>query len=218
MVFLFFELNILKNVSLLQVLMLMCVGGVLSIGISLAADSMSDLGWMGASAAGIVEETGKILAVFLILKKKPQNYILNGLLLGAAVGAGFAALESAGYIYLWRGDSTPAEFADIITIRAIGNLFGHIVWTAIAGAALLRAKGNREVRANLLLDPKFLTALSIPITLHMLWNSPLPNLFQLKTVVLGLVGWYVVFGMVQQGLTQVRLSKHALQSRHAMPV
>jgi RsiW-degrading membrane proteinase PrsW (M82 family) len=109
LVFLFFELNVPRNVSFPQVLMLMCSGGVLSVGLSLVGYQFSNLGWLGASAAGIIEEIGKIAAVYLVLRKKQYNYILNGLLLGAAVGAGFAAIESAGYIYTARDGNSAAE-------------------------------------------------------------------------------------------------------------
>ncbi len=48
---------------------------------------------------GLIEEAAKaiIVAVFLF-KSKRSNYILDGLLIGAAVGTGFAAFETAGYI------------------------------------------------------------------------------------------------------------------------
>jgi hypothetical protein len=45
----------------------------------------------------------------------------------------------------------------------------------------------------------------------MLWNSPIPDFFNLKTLILGVVGWYVVFGFVQQGLAQVDSCKRDLE-------
>ncbi|MBQ9447863.1 MAG: PrsW family intramembrane metalloprotease, partial [Victivallales bacterium] len=59
--------------------------------------SAAGLDWMGASVAGIAEEIGKLAAVLLLARSRRYPYILNGLLFGAAVGAGFAAYESAGY-------------------------------------------------------------------------------------------------------------------------
>lgn len=55
--------------------------------------------YFGALMVGLIEEVAKaaIVALFLF-KSKKSNYILNGLLVGAAVGAGFAAFETAGYI------------------------------------------------------------------------------------------------------------------------
>src|SRR5205823_6447989 len=96
-VFLFFELNSPRNVSFHEVLMLVCFGGVVSLFVSLIGFNISHLDWLGASSAGIVEEIGKLLAVAIIVRKAKYKYILNGMLFGAAVGAGFAAFESAGY-------------------------------------------------------------------------------------------------------------------------
>src|SRR5215475_5919384 len=95
--FLFFELNTLRNVSFHKVLMLICAGGVLSLCFTLEVDQMAGLGALGPPAAGLTEETGKLLAVLAIMHAPKYRYILNGMLFGAAIGAGFAAFESAGY-------------------------------------------------------------------------------------------------------------------------
>ncbi|MFK9090737.1 PrsW family glutamic-type intramembrane protease [Bacillus salipaludis] len=46
---------------------------------------------------GIAEELAKAVTVIYFVRRLKYKYILNGLLLGAAVGAGFAAFETAGY-------------------------------------------------------------------------------------------------------------------------
>jgi hypothetical protein len=56
----------------------------------------------------------------------------------------------------------------------------------------------------MLLDSAFLKTMAIPMTLHMLWNAPFQLPFELKHIGIGMVGWFVVFGLVQQGLHQVR--------------
>jgi RsiW-degrading membrane proteinase PrsW (M82 family) len=97
---LFFELNAPRNVSFYRVLTLVCMGGVVSIFVSLIGFQVSQLhSIFGAPAAGIVEEIGKLLTVILMVRKVDKPYILNGCLFGAAVGAGFAAFESAGYAF-----------------------------------------------------------------------------------------------------------------------
>ena len=53
------------------------------------------LDWLGASVAGLVEEPGKLLVLAFIFNNRRYRSILNGLLLGAAVGAGFVASQSA---------------------------------------------------------------------------------------------------------------------------
>jgi hypothetical protein len=79
-VILFFELNAPRNVPFHRVLMLVCFGGVVSLIIALFGFSVSGLGWLGASSAGIIEEIGKLLTVALLMRNTKQKYILNGLL------------------------------------------------------------------------------------------------------------------------------------------
>ena len=50
-----------------------------------------------ALLTGATEETGKALALLIVLGSPRYRWQLNGLLFGAAVGAGFAGFESAGY-------------------------------------------------------------------------------------------------------------------------
>jgi len=204
-VFLFFELNTPRNVSFHRVLMLVCFGGIISLIISLAGFSAANLDWLGASAAGIVEELGKLLAVVLVVRGNRYRYILNGLLFGAAVGAGFAIFESAGYAFnaLLANLSLDAMTANI-QVRAVLSPFGHVAWTAISAAALWRARQGQPLKLQHFFDPTFLKAFCIPVGLHMIWNAPLPSPFYVRHLALGAVGWFVVFGLVQQGLRQVR--------------
>jgi len=204
-VILFFELNVTRNVSFNRVLMLVASGGVVSLFVALVGFQVSNLDWMGASSAGIVEEIGKLLAVIIVARSFRGKYILNGLLFGAAVGAGFAFFESAGYAFdfLERTNSLNVMF-DIIQTRAFLTPFGHVAWTAICAGALWRVKGDSGFQLGMLLDSAFLKTMAIPMTLHMLWNAPFQLPFELKHIGIGMVGWFVVFGLVQQGLHQVR--------------
>ena len=52
-----------------------------------------------AFIVGFVEEVGKSNCCYFVYQLFKTNKILNGLLIGAAVGAGFAVFESAGYIF-----------------------------------------------------------------------------------------------------------------------
>jgi RsiW-degrading membrane proteinase PrsW (M82 family) len=204
-VILFFELNVLRNVSFNRVLTLVASGGVVSLFVALAGFSVSNLDWMGASSAGIVEEIGKLLAVVVVARTFKGKYILNGMLCGAAVGAGFAFFESSGYAFdfLLRSNS-PAVMFDVIQTRAFLTPFGHVAWTAIAAAALWRVKGDQPFQFSMLLDWSFLKTFSIPVVLHMAWDAPYATPFDAHLVGLGIVGWFVVFGLVQQGLHQIR--------------
>ncbi|HVN21859.1 MAG TPA: PrsW family intramembrane metalloprotease [Dongiaceae bacterium] len=204
-VILFFELNVPRNISFNRVLMLVASGGIVSLFVALIGFSFSDLDWLGASQAGIVEEVGKLLAVIIVARSFKGKYILNGLLYGAAVGAGFAFFESAGYAFEFLEKSGKLDVMfSVIQLRAMLTPFGHVAWTAIAAAAVWRVKGDRSFHLNMLLDGSFLKTMMIPVALHMAWDAPFQSPFDIHLFALGAVGWFVVFGFLQQGLRQVR--------------
>lgn len=227
----FYEVNVRQNVSLYQVLRLFFLGGILSLIISLvffawAGDIVT--GSWEASMAGPIEESGKLLALILVARSPRYHYKLNGLLMGAAIGTGFAVFESMGYAfnnlhdgfaYVARGvHVNPIQMmTDNIFNRGVLSPFGHIVWTAIAGAALWRAKGAQPFRMSMLLNGKFWHLFLIPVILHVLWNSPLLlNIpYHGRFLLLGFVAWFVVIALVQEGLKELRAEKLAAMGAEA---
>ena len=211
---LFFELNVPRNISFHRVLMLVSAGGVLSILISLIGFDVSNLSSVfGPPAAGVVEEAGKLLAVLIIAGKGNKRYILNGCLLGAAVGAGFAAFESAGYAFMAllqrsaRGSLVldVGSMADSILLRGLLAPFGHGAWTAITAGALWRAGVRHRSKWDALTNRAFLRTLGLAMALHAAWNlsAGVGGVIGLAGyAAVALVTWYVVFAIVQQGLRQ----------------
>ncbi len=154
----FFELNVRRDVSFYEVVRAMIYGGMIALIFALILVEFSPL--LLTWVAGPIEEPAKLLAVILIAGSRRNGRILTGLLLGAGVGAGFAAFESAGYTFteLVRliTSSTAAEVVSTINpaqghaiaqsamtidpdavmrVRALITPFGHIVWTAITAGA-----------------------------------------------------------------------------------
>jgi len=221
---LFFELNTPRNVSFYYLLTLVAMGGVLSLITSSIGYQFNFFQWLGAPQAGIIEEVGKLAAVVIICRQPKHKYILNGMLFGAAIGAGFAAFETAGYAQdaLLNGLSQVGYDAQSffgaggssylhqeLFARAWLAPFGHVVWTAITAGALWRVKKDRPFNFQML-DATFWKTFLVPVVCHMVWDSPLamgaddPNLLNYGvTLALGAVSWYVAFGLVQQGLKQV---------------
>lgn len=204
----YFEMNVLRNVSLYQVVKLFLLGGITSLIFSLFLFKWTNLiSWMGAMSGGIVEETGKAAALFLIINNLKYRATLNGLLFGAAVGAGFAAFESSGYA-LWygmQGGMNVDAMLDTITLRGFLSLLGgHTLWTSMVGAALWRARGERKFRFEMVRDPRFLRIFGLAVVLHTLWNSPIALPFYFKYIMLGFVAWVVNLALIQGGLMEVR--------------
>lgn len=204
----FFEANVTRNVSLYQVLKLLLIGGLVSIVIALFGFQLTNLeSWLGAAAAGIIEEVGKGLALLLVVRRLRFRWTLNGLLLGATVGTGFAIFESAGYALRYAEQSGTDVMRTVITQRAILTVLGgHVLWTGLVGAALWRVRGNHPFKAEMLWDPKFLRVLAFCIAMHMIWDANIGNDWPLdiKYILLGVVAWVLVLGFIQTGLKEVR--------------
>ncbi len=223
----FFEVNVPRNISLYQVIRLLLTGGIVSIIISLFLFdwTRSVSNWLGAASAGIVEETGKVLTLLLVVRKPRFRWTLNGLLLGATVGTGFAVFESAGYaLRAALSDGGIPAMRDMIFQRGVLSLLGgHVLWTGLAGAALWRVRDDQPFQREMLTDPRFLRVLGMCVAMHMLWNSgltfPVLGLYG-KYFALGAAAWLLVLGMIQSGLRQIRdaQGREAIRRSGANPV
>lgn len=224
----YFEMNAPRNVSLHQVIRMLFVGGLVSLVTSLFGFRFlgQSLNWLGASQAGIIEETGKLLALLIVVNKLKYRWTLNGLLFGGAVGAGFALFESAGYAFrLGLADLIHFGVIDTMTeniwIRALLTPGGHVAWTALTGAALWKVRDNQPFTLSMLKDERFLRVFALAVGLHMIWNSPfgaeLP--YYGKYLILAGVAWLAIFGFIQDGLIQVRKVQEGagLHHRSSLP-
>lgn len=201
----FFEINVLRNVPLYQIGKLLFLGGILSVILSLFLFKITRLDtWLGAMSAGIVEEAGKAAALFLVINKLKYRWTLNGMLFGAAIGAGFASFESAGYAFVSGGRGSDAMLHSI-TQRGILSIFGgHVLWTALVGGALWRVRGAEKFQWEMLKDIRFVRVFALCAGMHMVWNSPLHLPLFLKYIALGFVAWVALLSFIQAGLRQIR--------------
>ena len=153
---------------------------------------------------GFIEEIPKATVVALFLfKNKKCNYILNGLLVGAAVGAGFAAFETAGYI-LRNGINNGLEtMLYVIKLRGFLAPGGHVAWAAIEGAALMYVKGLEPLDKKHLNDKRFLLMCLIPIVLHGVWDMPINSPYCIVQITVTILAWLVIIYYINLGLKQV---------------
>jgi RsiW-degrading membrane proteinase PrsW (M82 family) len=98
-----------------------------------------------------------------------------------------------------------------LNFRGLESPFAHVVWTAITAGAFWRVKGDRTASLSMALDGRFLRAFCIPVLMHTTWDIGIlfPNINPYLTtygfpILTGAISWYVLFGMIQQGLHQVR--------------
>lgn len=217
---LFVELNVRRNVSLYMVVRLAFLGGIFSLLIThflpVTIAFLSPLfgNWsvyLGASVAGPLEESAKVLAMVAVASAAKYRYKLNGLLVGAAVGTGFSAFESAGYAFdiiiagvsAGVGVDAVNDMVYNINMRGLMSPFTHIVWSAIAGCALWRVINGQKFKWRMLCDEKFIRLLLVPVILHMIWNSPFQLPYFGTYIILGFVGWFVCLSLVQEGLHEI---------------
>lgn len=204
----FFEINIFKNIPFYKVIAYFILGGALSLIIAILFFSLgfnTDIStYDGALMVGFVEEIPKatIVALFLFRNKK-CNYILNGLLVGAAVGAGFAAFETAGYILRNGMSNGLATMLYVIKLRGFLAPGGHVAWAAIEGAALMYVKGLEPLNKKHLNDKRFLLMCLIPIVLHGIWDMPINLPYCAVQITVTILAWLVIIYYINLGLKQV---------------
>jgi RsiW-degrading membrane proteinase PrsW (M82 family) len=126
--------------------------------------------------AGVFEEPSKILGVYYIATRKrfhkEFNGPMDGLVWGAAAGAGFAIVESTEYLVapLIRGQlGIPGASTLIVVSLLLRNFSGpmHMVWTGIVAwwLGLVKASRGRFTGRDLI------PGLFVAIVLHGLWNA-----------------------------------------------
>ncbi len=135
------------------------------------------MGFGAGVVVGLIEEGCKLVAVVLVARGMRHTGALDGLLVGASVGMGFAALESSGYAFTvllaTRGD-VQASLVETV-LRGFLSPFGHGVWTAIAGCVLFRASAPDRFRWS---APVWL-AFGFVVLLHAAWDGLTINPFLL---------------------------------------
>lgn len=236
----FFETNVPRNLGFARVVEIFFVGGVLSLLCIYPLDALlpgSGVGDFGpALLTGIIEELAKVAAIVVFVKRiGERNYVLTGLLVGAAVGAGFAAFETAGYIFNqgflgglgFTWDYMLDSMMNVTLLRGILAIGGHVVWAAAEGGALALADHGTGFSLNHLASRPFLVFLAISILLHALWDTlPVPllddieiwNGITLKYVLLIVAIWMAIAVLLHRGIEEVnQLSAAAMQAQRPTP-
>jgi RsiW-degrading membrane proteinase PrsW (M82 family) len=148
------------------------LGGVIGtiVAATLEFDVLRALGGLPMLGVGLIEEASKLLVpLALLIPLRRHRSAADGLLLGVACGAGFAALETMGYAFttLIRSQGSITDTVDILLLRGVLSPAGHMAWTGIAAAALYAAAQTWRRREIL----QFLGAFVGAVVLHTLWDS-----------------------------------------------
>ena len=131
----------------------------------------SGLAYVGV---GLIEEAVKLAALWLLAWRLPRYSMRDGMVLGATVGFGFAALESSGYAFnaLFTMDGLSLQnLVETEVLRGLLTPVGHGLWTAILGGVLFRtaARTGRPRLTGALVGWYLVVA-----GLHALWDAARP--------------------------------------------
>ena len=119
---------------------------------------------------GLIEEAVKLIALAFLTRKLAHKYARDGLILGAAVGFGFAAFESAGYAFTALFTEQGLSLMQLVQTELLRGLLtpvGHGLWTAILGGVLFSSSG----REHFALTWRLLFSYLGVSLLHALWDS-----------------------------------------------
>jgi protease PrsW len=161
-----------------RILAAFVTGGVLGVlGASLLeAEFLSSPSASAYVYVGLIEEAVKLAALWLLARRLPRYTMRDGIVLGATVGFGFAALESAGYafnaLFTTSGGLSLLSLVETEVLRGILTPVGHGLWTAILGGALFAAAACHGGRLRL--TGTVVRFYLLVAGLHALWDAAQP--------------------------------------------
>jgi RsiW-degrading membrane proteinase PrsW (M82 family) len=167
----FYERRRLSTVNMASTAMAFVYGGLLGV---LAASVLEPifirkLDVVTVFVIGLIEEFVKILGVLVVARHRRHNRELDGLILGAAAGMGFAALESMGYAFtaFLQSNGSLSSTVGVTLLRGILSPLGHGTWTAILASVLFRESKERRFR----IDWQVIGTYLLVVVLHGLWDG-----------------------------------------------
>jgi RsiW-degrading membrane proteinase PrsW (M82 family) len=146
--------------------------GVLGATVLEAALLRQPSGWSYVGV-GLIEEAVKLATLWLLARRLPRYTVRDGMVLGAAVGLGFAALESSGYAFTALFGSSGLSLLNLVETEALRGIltpFGHGLWTGVLGGALF-ATAARSRRGRPRLTGSLIGWYLLMAMLHALWDA-----------------------------------------------
>ncbi|MDS0134624.1 MULTISPECIES: PrsW family glutamic-type intramembrane protease [unclassified Amycolatopsis] len=144
---------------------------------------------------GLIEEAVKLVALALLTRGLAVKSMRDGIILGATVGFGFSAFESAGYALTSLFTDRGLSLTDLVTTELLRGLLapvGHGLWTAILGGLLF----SWSTREHFVLSLRLALAFLGVALLHALWDSMSAIALVVALVLTGQVAQFDPRGLV----------------------
>jgi RsiW-degrading membrane proteinase PrsW (M82 family) len=159
------------ELSFARIAVAAALGGVIGTVVagSVEFETVRTLGSLPTLGIGLIEESAKLAIPATMLLWRKQRP-LDGLVLGVAVGSGFAALETMGYAFaaLVASGGQLDSATRLLLVRSVTEPGGHAAWTGLASAALFAIRGSRRRWLGWL---RFLLVFAGVVALHATWDS-----------------------------------------------
>lgn len=166
-------------------------GGVVGVAVAglFEYKAMQRLGTLPMVGVGLIEEAAKLIvpvALVVFFGTRYRKSIGSGIVIGVAVGTGFAVLETMGYAFvaLLQSGGNVGDAEQTLFIRGLLSPAGHAAWTGLACWGLWRfvisPNGKHFVG--------FLGFYALAVALHTAWDG------------IGGLITYVVVGAISIGL------------------
>ena len=173
----FWEMNIPRNISLLDSVGIMLFAGIACFYIVFFAMSITGAAYSNYLAPLIFGVT-KLLLICICLRKKNRGYGLNGILIGAAVGAGYSAIITGEQIFELANYSAGGQgFISSVVLLCVFQFGSDIVWTATFGGALALSKGKEKISLKHFGNSLFIICFLGMYLIELLWNCNLYDFF-----------------------------------------
>jgi len=150
-------------------------GGVVGVVVAgtLEYDALRGLGALPMLFVAIIEEAAKMIVpailLFALLARHGRRLPSDGLIIGVASGAGFAALETMGYGFtaLLASQGNIHSVQETLFIRGLTAPAGHTAWTGLTCGALWAMIASPSGRKVLAFIGTFIGA----VAMHTAWDT-----------------------------------------------
>jgi RsiW-degrading membrane proteinase PrsW (M82 family) len=153
-------------------LLIAVLGGVLGTVVAgvLEYKTLVTLGTLPMVAVALTEEASKLIVPLAVLALRRYRSVADGLLVGVASGAGFAALETMGYAFVVliasRGNIQAVD--GVLLLRGVLSPAGHMAWTGLTCAGLWAAA---QARWSGRWIAGFVAIFAVAVALHAAWDT-----------------------------------------------